>query len=288
LPYADPVHPSQPTAYQPPAPKPLQPAEGLGALHLFYRVNLPAWRAQSESERKHALAGLEALIEAARAEPKSTVVTLSILARADLGFMILMPDLQQLNALEKKIAASLGPNVLVPEYSYFSLTERSEYTQKEEDYALELEQEQKILRGTPESEAKLAEFRERIALYRHERLYPNLPPWEYFCFYPMSKRRAPGQNWYALDFEARRKLMGGHMRVGRTFAGRVRQLVTGSTGTADWEWGVSLFAHDPADIKAIVYEMRFDEVSHTYAEFGPFFNGLPMPLRDIYARLLLA
>jgi chlorite dismutase len=82
--------------------------------------------------------------------------------------------------------------------------------------------------------------------------------------------------------------MGGHMRVGRTFAGRVRQLVTGSTGTADWEWGVSLFAHDPADIKAIVYEMRFDEVSHQYAEFGPFFNGLPMPLRDIYQRLLLA
>jgi chlorite dismutase len=282
------VHQQKPTPYSPPEPKPLRPHEGLGTLHLFYRIDLPAWRAQPEPDRKHALAHLENLVQAARAEAQSTVVTLSMLARADLGFMILMPDLQQLNALEKQITAALGPNVLVPEFSYLSLTERSEYTQKEDDYALELEQEQNIARGTPESEAKIAEFRERIALYRHERLYPNLPPWEYFCFYPMSKRRAPGQNWYALDFETRRKLMGGHMRVGRTFAGRVRQLVTGSTGTADWEWGVTLFAHDPADIKAIVYEMRFDEVSHQYAEFGPFFNGLPMPLRDIYGRLLLA
>jgi peroxiredoxin len=275
-------------AYVPPSLKPLAPAEGLGALHLFYRIDLTAWRAQSDAERADALAGLENLVETARAQEQTTVVTLSMLARADLGFMILSPDLHELNALEKKLAASLGPDVLVPEFTYLSLTERSEYTQKEDDYALELERDEKIARGTPESEAKLATFRERIANYTRERLYPSLPPWEYFCFYPMSKKRVAGQNWYALDHETRRKLMGGHMRVGRTFAGRVRQLVTGSTGTDDWEWGVTLFAHDPADIKAIVYEMRFDEVTHTYGEFGPFFNGLPLPLRDIYRRLLLA
>jgi peroxiredoxin len=269
-------------AYAPPSAKPLAPAEGLGALQLFYRIDLGAWRERPEAERTAALAGLETLIESARAQAQTTVVTLSMLAHADLGFMILTPDLHELNALEKKIAASLGPDVLIPEFSYLSLTEKSEYTQKEDDYALELEREEKIARGTPESEAKLATFRERVALYTRDRLYPSLPPWEYFCFYPMSKRRAVGQNWYALD------LMGGHMRVGRTFAGRVRQLVTGSTGTDDWEWGVTLFAHDPADIKAIVYEMRFDEVTHTYGEFGPFFNGLPLPLRDIYRRLLLA
>jgi peroxiredoxin len=274
-------------AYAPPAAQPLAPAEGLGALHLFYRIDLAEWRMRPASERAAALSSLESLIEEARAKAQTTVVSLSMLARADLGFMILTPDLHELNALEKKIAASLGPGVLIPEFTYLSLTERSEYTQKEEDYTLELEQEEKIPRGSEESEKRLAQFRERIALYRHERLYPALPPWEYFCFYPMSKRRAAGQNWYALDFETRRKLMGGHMRVGRTFAGRVRQLVTGSTGTDDWEWGVTLFAHDPADIKAIVYEMRFDEVTHTYGEFGPFFNGLPLPLRDIYARLLL-
>jgi chlorite dismutase len=223
----------------------------------------------------------------ARQQPETQVVTLAMFARADIGFMILTPDLHNLNALEKNITASLGPDVLVPEFTYLSMTEKSEYTQKDEDYALEIEKTEGIARGSAESEAKLITFRERIQHYTHDRLYPVLPDWEYFCFYPMSKRREPAQNWYALDFQKRRELMGGHMRVGRTYAGRVRQLVTGSTGLDDWEWGVTLFAHNPSDIKAIVYEMRFDEVTHTYGEFGPFYNGLPLPLKEIYRRVLL-
>ena len=266
---------------------PLRPQEGLGALHLFYRVELAAWRAKTEEERALARDHLEALIAMARQQPQTQVITLSMFARADLGFMILTPDLHELNALEKKITASLGPDVLIPEFTYLSMTEKSEYTQKDDDYALELEKSEGIARGTAESEAKLITFRERIQHYTHDRLYPVLPDWEYFCFYPMSKRREPEQNWYALDHARRRELMGGHMRVGRTYAGRVRQLVTGSTGLDDWEWGVTLFAHNPYDIKAIVYEMRFDEVTHTYGEFGPFFNGLPLPLREIYRRVLL-
>jgi len=267
--------------------KPLRPQEGLGALHLFYRVNLTAWRAKSGDERAVALDYLETLLTTARQQPQTQVVTFSMFARADLGFMVLTPDLHDLNALEKSIASSLGPDVLVPVYTYLSMTEKSEYTQKEEDYAVEIEKSEGLARGSAESEAKLAAFRERIAHYTHDRLYPVLPDWEYFCFYPMSKKREPGQNWYALDHQKRRELMGGHMRVGRTYAGRVRQLVTGSTGLDDWEWGVTLFAHDPSDIKAIVYEMRFDEVSHGYAEFGPFYNGLPLPLKEIYRRVLL-
>lgn len=268
-------------------PKPLRPQEGLGALHLFYRVDLAAWRATSHEQQARALDHLEALVAMARQEPETQVITSAMFARADLGFMILTPDLHALNALEKKITSSLGPDVLVPEFTYLSMTEKSEYTQKDEDYAVELEKTEGIARGTAESEAKLIAFRERIQHYTHDRLYPVLPNWEYFCFYPMSKRRAVEQNWYALDFARRRELMGGHMRVGRTYAGRVRQLVTGSTGLSDWEWGVSLFAHNPYDIKAIVYEMRFDEVTHTYGEFGPFYNGLPLPLREIYKRVLL-
>lgn len=266
---------------------PLRPQEGLGALHLFYRVDLTAWQAKSDEERATALDRLDAIIAMARAEPQTQVVTLSMFARADMGFMILMPDLHALNTLEKNITASLGPDVLLPEFTYLSMTEKSEYTQKDEDYAAELEKNEGIARGSAESEAKLIAFRERIQHYTHDRLYPVLPEWEYFCFYPMSKRRGVGQNWYALDFQKRRELMGGHMRVGRTYAGRVRQLVTGSTGLDDWEWGVTLFAHNPYDIKAIVYEMRFDEVTHTYGEFGPFYNGLPLPLREIYRRVLL-
>jgi chlorite dismutase len=266
---------------------PLRPQEGLGTLHLFYRIDLTEWRAKSVEEQTIALEHLEALVILAQQEPETQVKTFAMFARADIGFMILSPDLHALNALEKKLTSSLGPNVLVPEFSYLSMTEKSEYTQKDEDYALELEKSEGIARGSAESEAKLITFRERIQHYTHDRLYPVLPDWEYFCFYPMSKKREPGQNWYALDFAKRRELMGGHMRVGRTYAGRVRQLVTGSTGLDDWEWGVSLFAHNPYDIKAIVYEMRFDEVTHTYGEFGPFYNGLPLPMREIYRRTLL-
>ncbi len=104
----------------------------------------------------------------------------------------------------------------------------------------------------------------------------------------MSKRRAEGANWYALSFEERRELMQGHARVGRSYAGRVLQLITGSTGIDDWEWGVTLLADDPATIKEIVYGMRFDDVSARYGEFGPFYVGLVMDPADAFARAGLA
>jgi chlorite dismutase len=99
----------------------------------------------------------------------------------------------------------------------------------------------------------------------------------------MSKRRDGADNWFALPFEDRKRLMLGHGKVGRTFAGRVTQLITGSTGLDDWEWGVTLFADDPAAIKEIVYEMRFDEASARYAEFGPFVIGLAGSYADVAA-----
>ena len=123
-------------------------------------------------------------------------------------------------------------------------------------------------------EPRLAVWRDRIAHYREQRIHPQLPPKAAMCFYPMSKRRTADDNWYALDFDARKQLMGGHARVGRTYAGRVLQLITGSTGLDDWEWGVTLLADDIVALKEIVYEMRFDEVSARYAEFGPFLTGL--------------
>jgi chlorite dismutase len=106
-------------------------------------------------------------------------------------------------------------------------------------------------------------------------------------FYPMSKRRQGADNWYLLDFVTRRKLMGGHARVGRKFSGRVSQLITGSTGLDDWEWGVTLMAHQVDALKEIVYEMRFDEVSARYAEFGPFFVNMKLAPADLWAHLRL-
>jgi chlorite dismutase len=123
--------------------------------------------------------------------------------------------------------------------------------------------------------------------YLKDRLYPVLPPWPVMCFYPMSKRRGEAHNWYALSFEERKKLMLGHARIGRQWHGKILQLITGSTGLDDWEWGVTLLAHDPLNIKGIVYEMRFDEVSAKYADFGEFFVGLQVPLDELFRRVLL-
>ena len=182
----------------------------------------------------------------------------------------------------------LGADVLTPTFSFLSMTERSEYTTSEAEYAESLVNEEKLTAGTPEHEAKLTAFRERMTKYLKDRLYPVLPPWPVMCFYPMNKRRGTvGQNWYALSFEERKKLMGGHAKVGRTWHGKILQLITGSTGLDDWEWGVTLLAHDPLNIKGIVYEMRFDEVSAQYAEFGEFYIGLQLPLEEIFRRVQL-
>src|SRR5438105_8000213 len=101
-------------------------------------------------------------------------------------------------------------------------------------------------------------------------------------FYAISKRRSGSDNWYLLDFATRKKLMAGHARVGRKFAGRISQLITGSTGLDDWEWGVTLMAHQLDALKEIVYEMRFDEVSARYGEFGPFYINLRLNPIDIW------
>ena len=158
----------------------------------------------------------------------------------------------------------------------------------DEEYAAKLEREENISPSMPDFESKMQAFRERIAKYVEERLYPQLPPaeeWPVFCFYPMSKRRNPEQNWYALPLDVRKKLMQGHAMVGRGYAGRVRQFITGSTGLDDQEWGVSLFAKTTSLIKEIVYEMRFDEVSVKYAEFGEFFIGIQMGPEALAERL---
>ncbi|MGC1479078.1 MAG: chlorite dismutase family protein [Chthoniobacterales bacterium] len=265
---------------------PILPTEGRHVLHIFYRIDYASWDLLSTEDRLSAKTNLANLVKDVRAEPGTQLLTLSMVTpRADLGFMLVCPDLQALDRISKQLTLSLGPGMLTPEFSYLSMTERSEYTTSEEDYAASLVAEDGLVEGSPELEEKLTEFRERMAKYAKDRLEPNLADWPVFCFYPMLKRRVVGQNWYALEFEARKKLMAGHARVGRTYAGRVRQLITGSTGLDDAEWGVTLFAHSTSEIKSIVYEMRFDEVSAEYAEFGEFFIGIQLPLDALFARL---
>ncbi len=171
--------------------------------------------------------------------------------KADIAFMALGPDLWRLRRFQTELAEA----GLAIADSYVSLTELSEYSQ-----------------GVPEE-------------MKQARLFPQLPPEgkAAFCFYPMSKRRGEEQNWFTLPYEERKELMYGHGATGRTFAGRVLQVITGSTGLDDFEWGVTLFAVRPDDLKEVVYTMRFDEASARFAEFGPFYTGMVGTLDEVIA-----
>jgi len=266
----------------------LCPKEGWNVLHLFYRIDYAAWRLLSDQERLNAKTAISSLVQEVRAANNTQLLTFSIVSpKADLGFMLLTPDVHFVNAVEKKLSLSFGDDVLTPVFSFYSLTERSEYTVSESDYQAVLIKEKNLKPGSPEFEQSMAEFKARMQKYLQDRLYPNLPDWPVFCFYPMLKRRGHENNWYRLPFEERKELMTGHGRVGRQYAGRVRQLITGATGLDDWEWGVTLFAQDVFEVKSIVYEMRFDEVSARFAEFGEFFIGLQLPLDLLFQRLVL-
>lgn len=267
---------------------PVLPHEGRHVVHLFFRVDYAAWEYLDPSEKIAAKTALASLVQNIRATPATQLITLSMVTpKADLGFMLLTPDLHLADQFAKQLGLALGPGILSAEYSWLSMTERSEYTTSEAEYAASLEKDEGIAVGSPASEEKLAAFRARMTKYLKDRLEPNLPDWPVVCFYPMSKRRDPDQNWYSLDFDARKALMAGHAKVGRTYSGRIIQLITGSTGLDDMEWGVTLFSRSTSEIKAIVYEMRFDEVSAVYADFGEFFIGLQMPLDSLFARLSL-
>lgn len=267
---------------------PLIPEEGWHCLHLFYRVDFAQWQMLSGEEQRAAKTALAELVREIRAMEKTQLLTLSMVSpKADLAFMLITPDLNSANFFEKRLGLSLGPAILEPVYSYLSLTEESEYTTTPEQYTEVLAREQNLKAGTPEFEAAMKSFVERMAHYRQERVYPTLPDWPVICFYNMSKRRGEERNWYALPFEERRRLMSGHAKVGREFSGKVKQLITGSTGLDDAEWGVTLFARDTFQIKKIVYQMRFDKVSAEYADFGEFFVGLQLPLDELFRRLQL-
>src|SRR3989442_5739271 len=266
----------------------LVPEEGWHCLHLFYRVEYGQWQLLSREEQNAAKTNLSSLVQEVRAMQSTQLLTLAVVTpKADLGFMLITPDLHNANGIEKRLSLALGADVLTPVYSYLSLTEESEYITTEEEYAQTLATEQNIKSDSEKFAEAMNSFRERIKHYRQERVYPTLPDWPVVCFYNMSKRRGEQRNWYALPYDERRKLMKGHARVGREFAGKVKQLITGSTGLDDAEWGVTLFARDTFQIKKIVYEMRFEPVSAENAGFGEFFVGIQLPLDELFRRLQL-
>lgn len=266
----------------------LIPEQGWHCLHLFYRIEYGQWQLLTNEEQLAAKTRLSSIVQEVRALADTQLLTMSVVTpKADLAFMLITPDLHAANRIEKQLGLALGPDVLIPVYSYLSLTEESEYRTTPEEYAAILEHEQGVVHGTPEFEKSMHAFDERMKHYRHERVYPALPDWPVVSFYNMSKRRGPERNWYRLPFEERRKLMLGHGAVGRQYAGKIKQLITGSTGLDDAEWGVTLFARDTFQVKSIVYQMRFDPVSADYADFGEFYIALQLPLDELFRRLQL-
>jgi len=268
---------------------PLVPREGWHVFHLYYHIDHGQWQTLSSQEQLEAKTKMSELVQEIRSLENTHLLTFSVATpKADIGFMLLTPDLQDAVKYEKRLTLSLGTDILQPAYSYLSQTESSEYTTTSEQYAEDtLVKELGLAPDSTEYTEKLEEFEKRMEHYLHHRLYPVLPDWPVVCFYPMSKRRTGDDNWYSLDFPTRKKLMAGHAKTGRTYSGRILQLISGSTGFDEHEWGVTLLAKDTIDIKAIVYEMRFDEVSAKYGEFGDFFIGIQQPLKELFDQVCL-
>ncbi|MEI7733078.1 MAG: hydrogen peroxide-dependent heme synthase [Verrucomicrobiota bacterium] len=261
---------------------------GLHVIHAFYRIQRERWPGLDSAGSQAALAKLQALAGqySAAAHPRLTCYA-NVGHQADLGFMIQAATLNLAAQMLRAVEACFPGGVLAPVYQYLSVTELTEYMPTEADALKRLEHVEKLAPGSEAFEKKLAEEKARLAEYSHYRLYPELPDWEVMCFYPMSKKRSGADNWYLLDFETRKRLMGSHGRTGRKYAGRIVQMITGSTGLSDWEWGVTLVAHQVDDLKDIVYEMRFDEVSARYGEFGPFYINLRLTPDALWQQLHL-
>lgn len=250
---------------------------GRGVLHLFLKVDTARLAATTSADTKQVVAVLEEWQE------RSQVHIFSALGhKADVMIMAIDEDLGALRALQTAVTTATSSGVLVLDWSYLSLTEMSEYTSTED------EERERLVEAGEEGEElarRLEKFNERIEMYNGNKLRPDMPEWELACFYPMSHRREGDDNWYSLDFQERRRLMHEHGKSGRAYTGRVLQLVSGSTGLDDWEWGVTLFAHDLDQIKDIVYTLRYDEASARYAEFGPFVIGIRRSPAELVAEL---
>lgn len=229
-----------------------QTLEGWYALHDFRMINWSLWKLASEQERNNALDELASLLKeytSVEEQKQGSTAFYSIVGqKADFVFMHLRESLEELNQLETAFSKTRLAEYTIPVYSYVSIVELSNYMAQPGTDPL---QNPDII----------------------SRLKPTLPKSKHICFYPMNKRREGNDNWYMLSMDERKTLMRSHGMIGRSYAGRVKQIITGSVGFDDWEWGVTLFADDALTFKKLVYEMRFDEVSARYGEFGTFYVG---------------
>jgi chlorite dismutase len=250
--------------------------EGSYVLHQMFRVRWPAWKALALDQQQRAVEEATVFLEGMERRGDGQSGLFSLLGHKG-DFMILhfRSTLDVLNDAELSMANLRLAEFLEPTTSYLSVVELGLYETSVRLYGMLRERE--IQPGSPEwnqaVEAELDKRRKAAA----PRLWPEIPSRRYVCFYPMSKRRGEEKNWYQLPIALRQGMMREHGMVGRRYAGQVTQIISGSIGFDDWEWGVDLFADDPLVFKKVVTEMRFDEASALYGLFGTFYVGLRFP-----------
>lgn len=239
--------------------------DGWYVLHDLRKIDWQKWQATPKDLQAEILSDLEnfhkALEESEGKATGSHGVYHMVGQTADLMFMFLRPTIEEILALETTFNQSKWAEYFIPSASYISTVELSRYQPEKEGENREL---------LPETQA---------------RLKPIVPRWDYFSFYPMSRKREDLNNWYTLEKGERGKLLYEHSKTGRKYSGRVKQMITGSTGLDTWEWGVTLFSHDFLDLKKIVYEMRYDTATAKYGEFGPFYVGKRLEAQDLLGLL---
>ena len=249
--------------------EPPETSEGWYALHDFRTVDWDAWRDAPERARERALddgvSFLRERVDVTDAEAGSSAVFSILGHKADLLVLHFRPTMARLDTAERAFENTEFAGYTDQTSSYVSVTEVGGYTSEE------------MTKDPAEIEDS------GMARYVESKLRPEIPDSEFVCFYPMNKRREPGQNWYDLPFDERAEMLGTHGDIGKTYAGKVTQVITGSIGLDDFEWGVDLFGNDPTQMKELLYELRFDESSSKYAEFGQFYFGRQFDPEDLPA-----
>lgn len=243
-------------------------------LHQLFSFDWNGWRVTPNRKRVLEEAAKTLGELAPGKEPGSTQSALySVVGhKGDLMLVHFRDSLEELNGIELALAQTAFHSFLKPAYSYVSLVELSLYESSRKTYSSLAES--GLEAHSPEWNAAIKEVLDRQREAMARRLFPSIPAAKHLCFYPMDRKRQAGQNWYALPLDERQRLMHDHGMIGRRYGDRVRQIISGSIGLDDWEWGVDLFADDPAVFKQLIYEMRFDEASSLYAGFGPFYVGV--------------
>ncbi len=255
--------------------------EGASLLHQMFRIRWSAWKALSEDRRNAVIE--EATLAFAGMEQAPTALFSLLGHKGDLMLVHFRKSFEELNQAELCVAQLQIYEFLEQTTSYLSVVELGLYESTVRLHASLAEK--NIEPGSPEWEQEAEQALEQQRKAMAPRLWPAIPPYRYCCFYPMDKKRGEAKNWYEVPIRDRQRLMHEHGLIGRKYAGSVKQIISGSIGFDDWEWGVDLFADDPLVFKKLIYEMRFDEASAAYALFGTFYIGLRFAAGELGALL---